>query len=156
MKKQTLSWDGDTLRIAYNNGSIFWANCQQLPESIYQSCAAARHGIAQKLGDAKSGGSAAEKLTEVELIWDSLLNGDWNRKADVSAFIEAAFEILAASAGMPEKATVWLDAYHGLTAEGKEEARKKPAIAAAITQAKAQSRLSNLEDDAEDAFNPFA
>ena len=93
MKKQQLSFIGDTLTVVYPSiGKTFVVNCSKYPASIYTRSDASEHGIKQKLGDAKSGGTPSEKYAEVQLIHASLLNGDWERTAspDHSGIIKEA------------------------------------------------------------------
>ena len=82
MKKQQLSFIGDTLTVVYPSiGKTFVVDCSKYPASIYVRSDASEHGIKQKFGDAKSGGTPSEKYAEVQLIHASLLNGDWERTA---------------------------------------------------------------------------
>ena len=166
MKLQQTSWTGkDVIEIRYGNGSVFTGDCMTLPENIYQPCDAARHGIAQKLGDAKSGGTAAEKYAEVLLIWDSMKGpgrgngeGSWNRKGQsggVESFVERAYEILAQTAGQkPEQAAAWFEAYKTMPEEKQAEIRAKGFMKAAIESARAEKKLAGSATDK--TFNPNA
>ena len=160
MKKQSIDWNGASIVIKYGNGSVFTGDTSELPEAIFIDTASARHGLQQKLGDAKSGGTAGEKYAEVLLIWDALKNGDWHRRGSgegVEALMERAFVILAESAKMAEKAEAWFAAYSELSEEEKETTRSKPAIKAAIEKAKAEKRLAGKVGDGEEGdFDPFA
>lgn len=81
-KKQRISIADGVLVCEYPSiDKVFRGKLASLPESVYRKCDAADHGIKQKAGDAESGKSAAEKYAEVQLIWDSLLQGEWNRTA---------------------------------------------------------------------------
>ena len=93
MKKQQLSFIGDTLTVSYPSiGKTFVTDCSKYPASVYVRCDSSEHGIKQKFGDAKSGGTAAEKYAEVQLIHASLLAGEWERTAspDHSGIIKEA------------------------------------------------------------------
>jgi len=158
MKKQSIDWvKDDTIEIKYGNGLVFTGDCLDLPEDIYQPCAAARHGIAQKLGDAKSGGTAAEKHAEVVEIWASLLGNAWNRRATgagVEALIERAYAILAGKAGQPEaQAEVWYEQYLEMDEAKREMVRAKPFMKAAIEAARAERKLGGTTTE---EFNPNA
>ena len=155
MKTQSIEWFGNTIVIDYSNGSRFEGDCDSLPPSIFEDCAAARHGIQQKLGDAKSGGTASEKFDEVQVIWQGLMQGEWNRKArgvDVEALMPDVFKALAESAGQASKAQAWLKQYEGLDDAEREEVRKKKAVKAMIDKIKAERRLAGNSEE----FNPFA
>lgn len=155
MKTQSIEWVDSTIVISYSNGRTFEGDCDELPSTIFEDCAAARHGIQQKLGDAKSGGSAAEKFDEVQVIWQGLMQGEWNRKArgvDVEALMPDVFKALAESAGQASKAQAWLKQYEGLDEGEREEVRKKKAVKAMIDKIKAERRLAGNSEE----FNPFA
>lgn len=150
MKKQVLQRDGALVRITYGNGAKFVGDTRELPESVFLDCDASWHGLLQKLGDAKSGGTAGEKHAEVLLIWDSLKSGAWNRKGEqggVDALMPRAFEILDAN-----RAVEWAEKYAGLDEEGKAEVRAKPQVKAAIDKARAEKKLAGVEVDAGDLF----
>lgn len=160
MKKQSIDWNGDVIKIAYGNGARFEEDCMSLPESIYQPCAAARHGIAQKLGDAKSGGTAAEKFAEVQAIWQNMLGGLWNRRAEgagIDALMPRAYEIIAGLMGKSaDIAAAWFKEYLGADEARKEEIRAKPHMKSAINQARAERALSGVDVDDDDEFDPNA
>lgn len=152
-KKQIIDWAGDTIKIAYGNGAKFEADCTKYPPSIYVPCAAARHGIAQKFGDAKSGGTAAEKFAEVQLIHASLLGGDWNRKGEggsVEMLMPEVWKVLAG--GDDKKAAAWQAKWDALTDEGKETILAKPDVKTALVKVKAERKLAGLESDEADPF----
>lgn len=159
MKKQVIDWHGETVIIKYGNGAEFQGDCSELPEAIYTPCAAAKHGITQKLGDVKSGGTAAEKYAEVQLVWQSMKAGDWNRRGTgegIEALMPEVFAVLAATQPDPEKAAEnWFAKYEKLSDEAKEELRGKPHMKAAINKVKAERRLAAQAEGEED-FNPFA
>ena len=152
-KKQIIDWTGDVIHIAYGNGSKFETDCTKYPPHIYTPCAAARHGIAQKFGDAKSGGTAAEKYAEVQLIHTSLLGGDWNRKGEggsVELLMPEVWMVLAA--GDEEKAEAWQAKWEALSAEGKDVVLAKPDVKTALVKVKAERKLAGLEVDDSDPF----
>lgn len=159
-KKQSIDWNGETIHITYGNGQKFAGDCAKLPESIYRPCAAARHGIAQKLGDAKSGGTAAEKFAEVQAIWQNMLGGLWNRRAEgagIDALMPRAYEIIAGLMGKAsDVAAVWLQEYLEADETRKEEIRAKPHMKSAINQARAERALSGVDVEDEDEFDPNA
>jgi hypothetical protein len=147
MKLQQISWTSkDAIEIRYGNGAVFSGDCTELPENIYTPCDAARHGIAQKLGDAKSGGTAGEKHAEVVEIWAALKGGSWNRKGTtggVAVFIGPAYLILAEKAGATEEqAAEWLEAYLAMSEERQAEIRAKPFMKAAIETARANAKMA--------------
>jgi hypothetical protein len=156
MKVQKITVTQYQISIAYGNGQEFVGQFSDLPESIFVDCAASRHGIAQKLGDAKSGGSASEKFEEVQAIWEGLKKGEWNRKGDRGAGIEelmaSVFQALAESAGQAKKAGAWLKQYQDLDDAGREEVRKKKAVKAMIDKIRAERKLATNSEE----FNPFA
>lgn len=155
MKKQTLSWVGNVLTLQYGNGAKLVADCDKLPESVFRPCDAARHGIGQKLGDAKSGGTAAEKFTEASAIWENLLAGSWNRKGEMGLeIILRAYEIIAAGLGKSEdQAATWMQEYVGADQNRRDEIRSKPHMKSAIAQARLEK---NLPEDVDDNFDPNA
>lgn len=159
MKKQVIDWQGEIVVIKYGNGAEFRGDCSELPEAIYTNTAAAKHGITQKLGDVKSGGTASEKYAEVQLVWQSLKAGDWNRRGTgegVEGLMPDVFQVLAATQPNPEKAAAeWLAKYEKLGDEAKEELRNKPHMKAAINKVKAERRLA-AQAEGEEEFNPFA
>lgn len=156
------SWNGEVLTIDLGNDNREIFDCSRLPASIYVSCASAKHGIAQKLGDAKSGATPAERIAEAREVWDGLVDGNWNRKSgsDGIDLMPRAFEILASEATKKgakvpkDAASKWLDAYRQLTAEKQAEARKKPGVKAAIETARNEKRLGAIGADGE-VFTPF-
>ena len=153
MKKQTLDYDGSVLVVKYGNGTEFRGDTSVLPQIAFVDCAAARHGLKQKLGDAKSGGTMAEKLAEVKLIWSNLLTGDWNRKGEASGtenLMPEVFVVLAG--GDEEKAMNWLEKWEGLSAEGKEVVSAKPDVKAALQKVKADRKLAGMDMDEADPF----
>jgi hypothetical protein len=152
-KKQSISWAGDVISVVYGHGETFTGDCASLPENVYQSCDAARHGIAQKLGDAKSGGTSREKIAEVREIWANLVAGEWNRKGEqggIDAIMPEVFATLDAS-----NAEAWTKRYLGLDEEGREKIRSQPAIKTAINKVKADRKLKEIEAGTEE-FDPFA
>ena len=158
MKLQQISWTKkDTIEIRYGNGSVFTGDCLELPEGVYTPCDAARHGIAQKLGDAKSGGTASEKYAEVLEIWANLKGGSWNRKGTtggVAIFIGPAYLILAEKAGATEaQASEWLEAYLEMSEERQAEIRAKPFMKAAIETARANAKMA-VATGGDKPFNP--
>ena len=156
MKLQQIVWNKNVITITYGNGSVFTGDCEKLPKNIWADCDAARHGIAQKLGDAKSGGTAAEKFAEVSEIWPALLAGNWNRRGTsggVEAYMERAYQILAVSAKQkPAQAKEWYDAYLAMPEAKQTEVRAKPFMKAAIDSARAEKKLATPESDK--PFNP--
>jgi len=160
-KKQDTDWNGDVITIKYGNGETFNGDCTGLPQEIYQPCAAARHGIGQKLGDAKSGATAGAKFIEVQKIWASLMAGQWNRRGEgvgVDSLMPRAYQILAESMHRPqEDADAWLAEYMGKTDDEKAVIRAKPHNAAAINRARSERALAGLEVPAGEAdFDPNA
>lgn len=155
MKKQSISWKGDTITIQYGNGDSFVGNCADLPEKVYVSCEAARHGIGQKLGDAKSGGTAAQKFAEVKAIWAGLLGGDWNRRGETGLeIILRAYQIIANGLGKTDdQAAAWFQEYDEADAERREEIRAKPHMKQAIAAARLER---NLPEGDESDFDPNA
>ena len=155
MKKQSLTWVGNVLTLAYGNGAKLVADCGKLPETIFVSCDAARHGIAQKLGDAKSGGTAAEKFAEASAIWDSLLAGSWNRKGEMGLeIILRAYQIIAGNLGKSEdQAAVWMQEYVEADQNRRDEIRSKPHMKSAIAQVRLER---NLPDGVDEDFDPNA
>jgi hypothetical protein len=156
-KLQSISWTGKTIEIVYGNGKKFAGDCGELPESIFVDCPAARHGITQKLGDAKSGGTAQEKYEEVLEIWGNLKGGSWNRRGNsgnLEELVERAYEILAETAGQPAtQAGVWYKGYQEAGEEKQAEIRAKGFMKAALDTARAEKKLSaNTTGGA--AFNP--
>lgn len=157
-KLQSISWQQDIINIAYGNGQIFMGDCNTLPANIYQPCDASRHGISQKLGDAKSGGTASEKYAEVLEIWSGLQAGNWNRKGGTDeTVIRDAYLVLAHQAGMKgkaaeEKAATWFTAFQALNLEGKDRVLSKDAVKLAIQKVKADRKLGG-QKPAED-FDP--
>lgn len=158
MKKQSIEWAGDTINIVYGNGAKFEGDCLKLPKEIYQPCAAARHGIAQKLGDAKSGGLPQEKFSEVQAIWQSLMDGAWNRRAEgasIDTLMPRAYEIIALAMGRPATAAAaWLQEYMTADETKKEEIRGKSYMKRAINQARAERALRGVDVDSEGWFDP--
>lgn len=81
-KKQRVSFVEGTVVVEYPTiGKVFKADTSKYPKVI-QMCALA-HGYKQKFGDAKSGGTPAEKYAEVLAIHESLMKGEWERTATV-------------------------------------------------------------------------
>ena len=77
-KKQRVSVVGTVLTVEYPTiGKVFKVDFATYPEEIQPIALA--HGFKQKFGDAKSGGTPAEKFAEVQLIHASLLAGEWER-----------------------------------------------------------------------------
>ncbi len=155
MKTQSITWFDDTIVIDYANGRQFRGNCLELPTAVFEACAAARHGIAQKLGDAKSGGTASEKFEEVVLIWTGLMAGEWNRRGGGSEdLMPVVFERLAVQAKQaPEKAAEWLEAYRAMSEDERAEARNKKAIKAMLALIKAERKAA---PDGDGDFDPLA
>jgi hypothetical protein len=150
-KKQAIDFNGDVITIAYGNGSVFTGDCSTLPAEIYTPCAAARHGIAQKLGDAKSGGTAAEKYAEVLVIWGNLESGEWNRRGEgggLDAIIADVFKLLD-----PKKVEAWMQKWSACSDDEKAEIAGKPAIKAAINKVKADRRMSRTDVEEADPFD---
>lgn len=151
--KQSISWIGNVMTLAYSNGDKRELDCEKLPAEIFTPCAAARHGIQQKLGDAYSsfggaGGNHADKLANLDTVIGALQSGDWNRKggnATAMEVVQMAYEYLAGLAGVPEKAGQWFDAYQKATPEKQAELRGKPQIKNAIDVVKAQRKLAGAE-----------
>ena len=158
MKKQSIDWNGTSITVTYGNGQKFVGDTSKLPASVWLDCPAARHGLTQKLGDAKSGGTASEKFAEVKEIWASLLTGSWNRRAatDTSELILRAYHILAHKAGVKaEQADDWFQQYQGMTEERQAEVRNKAFMKAALEAAKAEKRLVAAGTvDTDTPFNP--
>jgi hypothetical protein len=152
-KKQSISWTGDVISIVYGHGETFVGDCATLLENVYVSCDASRHGIAQKLGDAKSGGTSREKIAEVREIWANLVAGEWNRKGEqggIDSIMPEVFQTLDA-----KNAEAWTKRYLGLDEEGREKIRSQPAIKTAINKVKADRKLKAIEAGTEE-FDPFA
>jgi hypothetical protein len=151
-KKQSISWAGDVISVVYGHGETFVGDCATLPKNIYTPCDAARHGIAQKLGDAKSGGTSREKHAEVLEIWANMVAGEWNRKGEqggIDALMPEVFQTLDAKA-----ADGWMKKYLALDEEGREKIRNQPAIKTAIGKVKADRKLRAIEAGTEE-FDPF-
>lgn len=153
--KQNITWNGAVITITYGNGKKFVGDCDTLPESIYVDCAAARHGIGQKLGDAKSGGTADQKYNEVLEIWAALVGGSWNRKGDSGIeTIRRAYEIIATGLGKSlDQAATWFQEYADADENRRAEIRAKPHMKSAIATARAEK---NLPDDSDENFDPNA
>lgn len=84
MKKQKVSIVSGVIACEYPSiGKTFKGNLKELPASVFIDCDAAQHGMKQKLGDAESGGTPAEKYAEVQVIWESLKAGEWNRTVSI-------------------------------------------------------------------------
>lgn len=148
-KKQSLSFDGSILSIVYGHGETLRLDTADLPPSVWQDCDAARHGLMQKMGDAKSGGTSREKAAEVAVIWQSLLGGDWNRRGEsggLDAIMPEVFQLLDAG-----KADAWMAKWAACTDEQKAEIAAKPAVKAAINKVKADKRLNRVDE----AVDPF-
>jgi hypothetical protein len=159
--KQSIEWDGDVITIRYEGGiPAFTGDCGKLPQSIYQPCAAARHGIAQKLGDAKSGGTAREKRAEVEAIWAALMAGQWRRgregAVEETVLLARALAIVARAKGLTgraatEAAEKWLKKVLGLSPEDRDTFMRKSGFKAALNAARAEIRLERLSKVTEES-----
>jgi hypothetical protein len=161
-KVQQISWTGDVINIAYGNGEKFDGDCLTLPKTIYQPCDASRHGIAQKLGDAKSGGTASEKYAEVLEIWAGMQAGNWNRKGGMDdTIIQAVYLILAHATGLKgkaaeEKAGVWFASWQQMTEADRDKVRAKDYFKAALKKAKADKGIKSADFDDGGQFDPNA
>lgn len=155
---QDLSWNGLMLVIAYGKAKIRKEfDFSKVPAKIFTDCAAARHGIEQKYGDAKSGDKfGKEKAEYVDRIYAANVEGNWNIKGDAGdAYIEQAYQILAESAKQkPEQAKVWYADYLKFSEEKKAEVRAKGFMKAAIEKARADKKLQMPESSKEKPFNP--
>jgi len=79
-KKQRVTVVGTVLTVEYPTiGKKFVVDYSKYAEAV-RVCALA-HGFKQKYGDAASGGTPAEKYSEVQDIHASLLAGEWERTA---------------------------------------------------------------------------
>jgi hypothetical protein len=157
-KKQSIDWKGQSIEIVYGHGETWAGDCSKLPKSIFEDCAAARHGIAQKLGDAKSGGTSKEKIAEVREIWAGMLTGSWNRKAQSTLveIVERAYAIIAEGLGKPKaQADAWFQQYLDADEEKQAEIRAKPHMKAALQQARTERSLADVEESDGD-FDPNA
>ena len=107
-----------------------------------------QHGIGQKLGDAASGKSAAEKFEEASLIRDALMQGVWERTAspDMSGLVIEALnridpkkypkvKLEKAAEKDPEKVKSW-----------RANAQVKAMIAKILAE-RAAARAEESEDD---------
>lgn len=159
-KVQSITWKQDVITITYGSGQVFTGDCATLPPNIYQACDSARHGIGQKLGDAKSGGTASEKYAEVLEIWSGLQAGSWNRKGGTDeSLIQAVYLILAHAAGLKgkqaeEKAHGWFTAWQQMDEEQRDKVRAKDFFKTALAKAKADRKVLKPEGEAE--FDPNA
>ena len=156
MKKQSLDWnaDGTIMSAKYGNGAVLECDTGKLPANIWAPCALARHGLAQKIGDAKSGGTAAEKFAEATEIWASLCNGEFNRRGregiDLMPFV---WELLAK--GDAKLAGRWAAEYAKLTDEEQAKVRAKPGVKAALDRVRADRRLAG-QTTGDKPFDPMA
>jgi hypothetical protein len=159
-KIQTISWNGDIITIAYGNGQTFTGDCSTLPRNIYQACDAARHGISQKLGDAKSGGTASEKFEEVQAIWAGLKAGNWNRRGTGDeSLIQDVYRILAQAAGLKgkaaeEKVSSWFAQWQTMSEADRDKVRAKDFFKSALAKAKADRKV--IRPEANGDFDPNA
>lgn len=159
-KVQSITWKQDVITITYGSGQVFTGDCATLPPNIYQACDSARHGIGQKLGDAKSGGTASEKYEEVLEIWSGLKAGSWNRKGGSDeSLIQAAYVILAHAAGLKgktadEKAAGWFAAWQGMDEQARDKVRAKDFFKTALAKAKADRKV--LKPEGDNDFDPNA
>lgn len=80
-KKQKMSVTDTTVTLQYPTiRKSVSVDLKALDEALQLKCAL--HGLGQKLGDAKSGGTPAEKYAMASRIRDALLNGEWEVTAD--------------------------------------------------------------------------
>ncbi len=160
MKTQELKWNGATLHIDYAKAKLTRDyDMSKLPANVWIDCAAARHGMEQKFGDAKSGDTFGKEKAEMcDRIYDGMLGGSWNLKGDggsVEALIERAYQILATQAKQkPAQAKAWYEQYQAMDEEGQAKVKAKPFMKAAIDAARAEKKLgANATDE---TFNPNA
>lgn len=150
-KKQSLSFEQSVLVITYGHGETLRLDTADLPENVWLDCAAARHGLMQKMGDAKSGGTSREKAEEVRAIWQNLIGGDWNRRGEsggLDAIIEEVFGILD-----PARIGEWMAKWAKCSEEQKAEIAAKPAVKAAINKVKADRRMAKADTEDADPFD---
>lgn len=160
--KQRITWEDTTIVVSYPSiGKEFRGNAAELPPEVFQDCLAARHGLAQKLGDAASGGSPSEKWEAVQGIWTSLKAGEWARRPGRSLdedLVREAFLILALAKGHTPKvaeksATELTKKFYALPPDGQKAIKEKAAFKAALDKARAERRIAAIARAEEDDFD---
>jgi hypothetical protein len=96
--RRKLSFDGETLTIMEHTGTETEGNVEpihteryelsELPENIYVSSEAGRHGIKQKLSDhtanmsEKKGYTTTDRFDAIGELWEQLKNGEWTQRKE--------------------------------------------------------------------------
>lgn len=146
MKKQKLVVVGTLVTLEYPTlGKSVAVDYEKLTADM--QLAAALHGIGQKLGDAKSGGTPAEKYEMACRIRDSLYAGSWtlsDREENFETVIEAVAKIKGFTV---EKVRAALEPLSEEEEDAKlREWKAHPKVKAEIARARAAAAAKAAKD----------
>ena len=113
---------------------------------------AALHGLNQKLGDAAAGKQGDDAEEAVTSVWEQLVGGDWNAKAETGearpSFVAQAVYNLKLAAGKiadGETLETYTARYAGKDgAEQRKTAMKVPAVAAEVLRLQIEAKQAAL------------
>lgn len=138
MKKQRVSVNGPVVTVEYPTiGKSVSCDTSKLPQNVQFD--AMIHGVKQKLGDAESGKSPAEKFAMASRIVENMLAGEWELTAtrdDTEIICEAIAKLKKVKLSAVKESLEDLDEEERATK--LKEWRAHPKVKAAIAQIRAE------------------
>jgi len=134
--KATKKWleEDNGIEIEFATGQKIVATLDEFSEDIVQKLAI--HGLSQKLGDSYASGEPDEAFGRAEVVYKSLLDGDWTTRTPGAPRTTQLAEALAQVAGV--KLEQAQDKINEMSDEDKKNLKKHPQIKAALATIKAK------------------